>query len=419
MDITYPKEAEEYRTSLRALLESNLPDGWTGIGSLPDAEQKEFLRTWRKVLYDNGLLAVSLPREYGGGGLSDLEQVVLNEELMRLGVPEGTENDTLGIKLLCNTLAVLGTEEQKEYFIPRTLTGEIVWCQGYSEPEAGSDLAGMRTRAVLDGDEWVINGQKTWTSAGSSANWIFAICRTDPTVAKHKGLSFLLVPMDQPGVEVRPILNAAGYTAFNEVFFTDARTAAANVLGEVDGGWHTANTLLGFERGVRATTDAVRFGREVDRLIELARERGLTDDPHIRSELAWCWQRVQTMRFRGYRALTKLLEGGRPGTDGSFSKIYWAEFFQRYTEIGLEILGLEALTPQGQGNNGILVTPHPGTENSSRCWDDVALYARAATIYGGSSQIQRNIIGEQLLGLPREPRLDSGPFQDIGRRKSA
>src|SRR5690606_26504851 len=231
MDITYPKEAEEYRTSLRALLESNLPAGWTGIGSLPDAEQKEFLRTWRKVLYDNGLLAVSLPRETGGGGLSDLDQDALIEELMRLGVPEGTENDTLGIKLLCNTLAVLGTEEQKEYFIPRTLTGEIVWCQGYSEPEAGSDLAGMRTRAVLDGDEWVINGQKTWTSAGSSANWIFAICRTDPTVAKHKGLSFLLVPMDQPGVEVRPILNAAGYTAFNEVFFTDARTAAANVLG--------------------------------------------------------------------------------------------------------------------------------------------------------------------------------------------
>lgn len=419
MDITYPAEAEQYRSEIRALLESNLPEDWRGIGSLPDAEQVEFLKVWRKVLSQNNLLAVSWPKEYGGGGLSDLEQVVLNEELMRLGVPEGTENDSLGLKLLGNTITVLGTDEQKDYFLPRMLSGEHVWCQGYSEPEAGSDLAGMRTRAVLDGDEWVINGQKTWTSAGSNANWIFAIVRTDPTAAKHRGLSFLLVPMDQPGVEVRPIVNAAGYVAFNEVFFTDARTAKANVLGEVNGGWTTANMLLGFERGVRATTDSVRFGREVERMIELARERGLSDDPHIRSELAWCWSRVQTMRFRGYRALTKLLSGGVPGVDGSFSKVIWSEFFQRYTELGMEILGLEALAPTGQGNGGILVTPQPGTENSSNCWTDIALYARAATIYGGSSQVQRNIIGEQLLGLPKEPRLDGGPFQDIGRRKSA
>lgn len=419
MDITYPAEAEVYRAELRALLESNLPENWTGIGSLPDLEQEEFLQSWRKVLSDNNLLAVSWPREYGGGGLSDLEQVVLNEELMRLGVPEGTENDTLGLKLLGNTIIRMGTEEQKSHLLPKMLSGEHVWCQGYSEPDAGSDLAGMRTRAVLEGDEWVINGQKTWTSAGSNANWIFAIVRTDPTVPKHKGLSFLLVPMDQPGVEVRPILNAAGYVAFNEVFFTDARTSVDNVLGGVNGGWTTANTLLGFERGVRATTDAIRFGREVERMIELARQRGLTTDPHIRGELAWCWAQVQTMRFRGYRALTKLLNGGTAGVDGSFSKVIWSEFFQRYSELGMRILGLEALAPTGQGNGGILVTPHPGTENSSQCWVDVALYARAATIYGGSSQVQRNIIGEQLLGLPKEPRLDGGPYQDIGRRQSA
>ncbi|MCF8588949.1 acyl-CoA dehydrogenase family protein [Gordonia sp. HY285] len=419
MDITYPAAAEEYRVQIRTLLESELPDDWQGIGALPFAEQEVFLKNWRKVLSDNGLLAVSWPKEVGGAGLSGIEQVVLNEELMRLGVPDGTENDTLGIKLLGNTIGVLGTDEQKEYFLPRVLSGEHVWCQGYSEPEAGSDLAGMRTRAVRDGDEWVINGQKTWTSQGHSANWIFVIARTDPTVAKHKGLSFLLVPMDQPGVEVRPILNAAGYVAFSEVFFTDARTPVTHVLGEVGGGWKTANTLLGFERGVRATTDAVRFGREVERLIELARERGLTDDPRIRAELAWCWSRVQTMRFRGYRALTKLLNGGSYGVDGSFSKVIWSEFFQRLTEIGMEILGLEALTPSGAGNDGILVTPNPGTDNSSKCWTDIALYARAATIYGGSSQIQRNIIGEQLLGLPKEPRLDGGPFQDIGRRQPA
>ncbi len=419
MDISYPAAAEAYRTEVRALLESELPQDWRGIGALPAAEQEEFLKSWRKVLSDNDLLAVSWPREFGGAGLSSIEQVVLNEELMRLGVPDGTENDTLGIKLLGNTITVLGTDEQKQYFLPRMLSGEHVWCQGYSEPEAGSDLAGMRTRAVLDGDEWVINGQKTWTSQGHNANWIFVIARTDPAVAKHKGLSFLLVPMDQPGVQVRPILNAAGYVAFSEVFFTDARTPASHVLGGVGGGWKTANTLLGFERGVRATTDAVRFGREVERLIELARERGLTTDPRIRAELAWCWSRVQTMRFRGYRALTKLLNGGSYGVDGSFSKVIWSEFFQRLTEVGMEVLGLEALTPTGAGNDGILVTPNPGTANSSRCWTDIALYARAATIYGGSSQIQRNIIGEQLLGLPKEPRLDGGPFQDIGRRRSA
>ena len=419
MDITYPAEAEAYREKIRALLESKLPQGWRGIGALSESEQQDFLDSWRKVLSDNDLLAVSWPEEYGGAGLSSIEQVVLNEELMRLGVPDGTENDTLGIKLLGNTMTVLGTEEQKQYFLPRVLSGEHVWCQGYSEPEAGSDLAGMRTRAVLEGDEWVINGQKTWTSQGHKANWIFVIARTDQTVAKHKGLSFLLVPMDQPGVEVRPIVNAAGYVAFSEVFFTDARTPVSYVLGGENGGWNTANTLLGFERGVRATTDAVRFGREVERLIELARERGLTADPRIRAELAWCWSRVQTMRFRGYRALTKLLNGGSYGVDGSFSKVIWSEFFQRLTEVGMQILGLEVLTPTGGGNDGMLVTPNPGADNSSRCWTDIALYARAATIYGGSSQIQRNIIGEQLLGLPKEPRLDGGPFQDIGRRQSA
>ncbi|UGQ11606.1 acyl-CoA dehydrogenase [Yinghuangia sp. ASG 101] len=419
MDITYPPEAEAYRAGIRAFLTDNLPADWAGMGALHGEEREEFRRAWRRILADNDLLAPSWPKEYGGGGLSHIEQVVLAEELARAGAPEGFENDSLGIKLLGNTLIVFGTEEQKSHFLPRILSGEHVWCQGYSEPEAGSDLAGMRTRAVLDGDHWVLNGQKTWTSSGTDANRMFVIARTDPGAPKHKGLSFLLLPMEQPGVEVRPIVNAAGYDAFNEVFFTDARLPKENVVGEVNGGWLVANTLLGFERGVRVTTDAIRYAGELELLTQLARERGLTKDSHIRAKLSWCHSRVQLIRYRGYRALTSFMQGARPGPDGAISKLVWSEYFQRYTELAVEILGPDALAPSGDGNGAVLVVPESGTENSSRRWVDAMLYARAATIYGGSVQIQRNIIGEQLLGLPKEPRLDSGPFEEIGRLRTA
>lgn len=417
MEISYPAEAEAFRTRIRSFIESNLPEGWAGIGALDEHEQEAFVAQWRQALADNNLLAVSWPVEYGGGGLSDIEQVVLAEELTRAGLPEGTENDTLGIKLLGNTLIALGTAEQKAEFLPKILSGEHVWCQGFSEPEAGSDLAGLRLKAVQDGDEWVVNGQKTWTSSGSSANWIFAIARTDPTVVKHRGLSFLLIPMDQPGVEVRPIVNAAGYTAFNDVYFTDARTKVVNMVGGVGDGWKVANTLLGFERGIRATTDAIRFGREVGELYELAQARGVDDDPFIRRELAWCHARVHAMRARGLRMLTQLLEGTGSPVSGSYSKAIWSQFFQRYTEVATQILGPAALAPRGQGNAGLLTVAHVGTENSSKRWVDEMLYGRAATVYGGSLQIQKNIIGEAAHGLPREPRLDGGAFQDITAAK--
>lgn len=418
MDIVYPPEAEAYRATVRDFLADNLPAGWAGVGALPPDQRETFTTKWRKTLGEHRLLAPSWPTEYGGAGLTQIEQVVLAEELARAGAPEGLENDAIGIKLLGNTMIAVGTAEQKEHFLPRIISGEYVFCQGYSEPEAGSDLAGMRTRAVLDGDEWVVNGQKIWTSGGSNANWMFLLARTDPSLPKHKGLSFLLLPMDQPGVEVRPIVNAAGYTAFDEVFFTDARLPRENVLGGVNGGWRVANALLGFERGVRVTTDAIRFGRELELLTELAAERGLTRQPRIREGLAWCHSRVRLMQFRGYRALTALLQGGTPGPSSAISKVIWSEYFQRYAELALEILGTEVLAPTGDGNGGALIVPEAGTQNSVRRWVDVALYARAATIYGGSVQIQRNIIGEQLLGLPKEPRLDDGPFADISRKAS-
>ena len=412
MDLTYPPEATEYRRKIQDFLAQHLPADWKGVGALPPEERAEFERTWRETLAANRLLAVNWPAEYGGGGLTPVEQVVLAEEFAKAGAPSGSENDVFGIGMLGNTLIVWGSEEQKKHFLPRILSGEDKWCQGYSEPDAGSDLAGLRTRAVLDGDEWVINGQKIWTSAGQFANWIFVLARTDPDAPKHRGISFLLVPMDQPGVEVRPIKNAAGYELFNEVFFTDARTARENVVSEVNNGWTVAMTLLGYERGVAATTDAIRFKGDLDRLLALAKERGVATEPKIREQLAWCYARVEIMRYRGYQVLTRFLKGGRPGPDAAISKIIWSEYFQRYTELALEILGEDAIAPSGVGSDALQV-PDFGTENSPRSWIDAALHARSATIYAGSSQIQRNIIGEQLLGLPKEPRLDSGPFKDI------
>jgi len=405
MDLTYPTAAEEFRRQVQAIIAENVPPGFTGIGALDRSERDEFARRWRQTLAKHNLLAVSWPAAYGGAGLSPIEQVVLSEELARAGLPHGSESDMFGIQLIGNTLTVWGTEEQKRHFLPRILSGEDVWCQGYSEPEAGSDLASLRTRAVAQDGEWVINGSKIWTSAAQFANWIFVLCRTDPDAAKHKGISLLLVPMDQPGVVVRPIVNMLGEAIFNEVFFTDARTTAANIVGPVNNGWTVAMTLLGFERGASATTDAIRFEAGLERLILLARDHDRNSDPHIREQLAWCHCRVEVMRSRGYQALTRFLRGDNPGAEAAVSKIMWSEYFQRETEVAMEILGPEALTPDGRGAHGVIAMPDPGTANSSRAWVESALTARSATIYAGSSQVQRNIIGEQLLGLPKEPRV--------------
>ena len=404
MDIDYPPEAESFRQEIKAFLSETLPADWSGPGALPAGERDELRHQWRKILSDRGLAAVSWPRQYGGGGLSAIEQAVLAEEFARGGAPERDENDMFGIDLLGNAMIALGTEEQKRHFLPRILSGEDRWCQGFSEPEAGSDLASVRTRAVLDGAEWVINGQKIWTSAGPTANWIFVLARTDPEAPKHKGLSMLLVPVDQPGVVVRPIVNAAGHQSFSEVFFTDARARAADVLGGVGGGWAAAMTVLGFERGSQITTAAIEFGRGLDRLRALATERGKHTDPLVRDGLAWCYSRVQILRYQGYRGLTRLLNGQPPGVEAGVNKVLWSEYFRRYTELAVEILGLDALCTDGPGNGGALIMPVAGTPNSPSAWLDELVYARAATIYAGSSQIQRNVIGEQLLGLPKEPR---------------
>jgi hypothetical protein len=413
MDPTYSPEAEAYRATISDFLDANLPEGWKGLGSLPAEEAWAFVDRWRKTLHENGLLAASWPSAYGGGGLSALEQVVMAEEFYRAGVPTGTGNDTFGIQMVGNTLLQWGTEEQKSHFLPRILSGEDVWCQGYSEPGAGSDLSNVGCRAELDGDEWVLNGQKVWTSAGHLANWIFVLARTDPDVPKHKGISFLLVPMDQPGVEVRPIKMMTGDSEFNEVFLTDARCPRDNVVGGVGNGWPVAMTLLGYERGEAAATFPIMFRSELDRLLVLADERGRAGDPLIRQRLAAAYIRVEIMRFLGMRTLTKYLAGGQPGPDSSIFKLYWSEHHKVVSELAVDILGAEAMIPTGRWPMTSFQADQPGAPNDSASWVGTFMVARAGTIYAGTSQVQRNIIGEMVLGLPKEPGAPRGTWREL------
>jgi len=414
MDPTYPAESQNYRDEIKQFLDDNLPADWAGIGALTPEAQVEFITEWRKVLYANKMLAFSWPTEYGGPGLSSLESVIVAEEFSKRGVPLGGPNDVFGIQMVGNTIIHWGTEEQKKHFLPRILSGEDVWCQGYSEPGSGSDLANLGARAVLDGDEWILNGQKIWTSAGHLANWIFVLTRTDADSPKHKGISFMLCPMDQPGVEVRPIEMISGESEFNEVFFTDARVPKENVIGEVNGGWAVAMTLLGFERGEAAATMPIQYRAELDRLTELAEMAGASKDPLIRQRLAWCHQKVEIMRYLGMRTLSKFLQGGSPGPDAAITKLYWSEYHLKVTELAIDILGADAMAPTGQAPSNAFGADDPGAPaDNVRSWTDTFLTARAGTIYAGTSQVQRNIIGEMVLGLPKEPKADAGSWKDV------
>ncbi len=400
---TYGADAEAYRDQVRAFLGQHLPAGWHGTGSLEGDQLTAFVASWRTTLYEAGYLAPGWPVEYGGAGLSPLEQVIIAEEFAKAGVPTGGSNDAFGIHMLGNTLLMWGTEEQKRHHLPRILSGEDTWCQGYSEPDAGSDLGGLALRATRDGDQWVLNGQKIWTSAGHLADHIFTLARTDPEAPKHKGISFLLVDMRQPGIEVRPITMISGEQDFNEVFYTDVLCPVDDVVGGPNNGWAVAMSLLGYERGSAAATLPIRFRMELDRLVELARERGVADDALIRGRIAWCYSKVEIMRYLGLRTLTRFVAGHHPGPDGAITKLYWSEYHTAVTELAVDILGPEALVPHGRKPSSAFQTDDAGAPNSSQSWVDTFLHARAGTIYAGSSQIQRNILGEMVLGLPKEP----------------
>jgi len=412
VDISYPAEAESFRAEVRTVLAEELPPGWPGVGAIAGRQDAErFAAQWRQTLYRRGLLGITWPPEYGGRGLSRLHQVVLMEEVARAGVPFGEHTDLFGIKMLGSTLLRWGTPEQKRRFLPRILSGEDRWCQGFSEPGAGSDLASLATRATLikgDGEvaggEWVIDGQKVWTSVAHRASWIFLLARTDPQARGHRGISFLLCPLDQPGIEIRPIRQLTGDSDFNEVFFTGARTPADLVVGPPGEGWQVAMTLLGHERGEEAATNPILFRAELDRLLALATERGRDRDPLIRQRLAWCYARVEIMRYLGYRILTQVHNGAEVGAAASVAKLFWSEYHVAATELALDIQGLDGLVPAGRGPLRAVRTDDPGAPNSSGSWLGAFLNARAGTIYAGTSEVQRNILAETVLGLPKERR---------------
>lgn len=405
MDTSYPAEAERFRAEVREVLEQELPPGWRGLGAIPDARAtRDFVRSWRRTMHRRGLLGLAWPTEYGGRGLSTLHQVVLVEELTRAGLPFGEQpQDATGLKMLGNTLLRYGTPEQKSAILPGLLDGTQRWCQGFSEPGAGSDLASVTTRARREGPDWIVDGQKIWTSAADTSTGIFALVRTDPAAPKHRGLSFLLIPLDQPGVEVRPIRHATGGTDFCEVFFSGARTAHDMIVGEPGQGWQVAKTLLTFERGEEAATNPILFRAELDRLAELARHRGRTADPVVRQRLARAHVRVEVMRFLGYRILSDVLAGGELGHASSVSKLYWSEYHREVTQLALDLQGLDGLVPQGKAPSRPMRADDPGADPlSSESWWQVSLNARAGTIYAGTSEVQRTILAEQALGLPRE-----------------
>jgi alkylation response protein AidB-like acyl-CoA dehydrogenase len=403
--MSYPAEAESFRAEVRTVLAQELPAGWPGLGAIAgrgDAER--FAARWRQVLYRRGLLGITWPAEHGGRGLSRLHQVVLMEELARAGVPFGEHTDLFGVKMLGSTLLRWGTAEQRRRFLPRILSGEDRWCQGFSEPGAGSDLASLTTRARLDGADWVIDGQKVWTSVAHRANWIFLLARTDPQARGHRGISFLLCPLEAPGIEIRPIRQLTGDSDFNEVFFTGARTPADLVVGAPGEGWQVAMTLLEHERGEEAATNPILFRAELDRLLALAAEHGRDHDPLIRQRLAWCYARVEIMRYLGYRILTQVLNGSELGAAASVAKLYWSGYHVAATELALDIQGLDGLVPEGRGPLRAVRTDDPGAPNSSGSWLGAFLNARAGTIYAGTSEVQRNILAETVLGLPKERR---------------
>ena len=393
MDLHFTAEDEAFRREVREWLGDHLVGEFVELGGRggPGDEHEGFevRLAWERLLGRCGWTGIGWPKEHGGRGATLTQQVIFNEEYVRANAP--VRVGIIGETLLGPTLIAFGTPDQQRRFLPPILAGEELWCQGYSEPGAGSDLANVATRAVLDGDEWVLTGQKVWTSLAHWADWCFVVCRTDPEAPKHRGISYLLCPMRQAGIEVRPIVQLTGTSEFNEVFFDGARTAREHVVGEVHGGWKVALGTLAFERGVATLSQQLAFERELAGVLDRARANGANTDPVVRQRLARAWIGLRIMRFNALRTLTSMNESAAPGPEASIAKLYWSSWHRALGELGIDVLG-----PEGT------VVPGPGYELSDP--QRLFLFTRADTIYGGSNQIQRNIIGERVLGLPAEPR---------------
>ncbi|MER2134421.1 MAG: acyl-CoA dehydrogenase family protein [Arthrobacter sp.] len=388
MDLNYAAEDEEFRREVRDWLESNLSGRFAHLrgmgGSGREHEAFEERLEWNRHLAAHGWSCVGWPVEHGGRGLSLLQQVIFHEEYARADAPARVNH--FGEELIGPTLIAFGTPEQQARFLPKIVAVEELWCQGYSEPGAGSDLANVATKARLEDGRWVIDGQKVWTSLAHHADWCFVIARTGTGERKHQGLSYLLVPMNQDGVEVRPILQLTGTSEFNEVFFDGAKTEADLVVGEPGAGWSVAMGTLGFERGVSTLAQQIAFQRELDAVVELARSNGAIDDPLIQDRLVSAHMGLDMLRLHGLRTLS-----GEQGIEASITKLLWAPWHRSLGELAMEVAGANALTVAAEPYN-------------LDALQTLFLFSRADTLYGGSDEIQRNVIAERVLGLPKEAR---------------
>jgi alkylation response protein AidB-like acyl-CoA dehydrogenase len=393
MDLNLNAEEREFRDELRVWLEANVPKDWAEWREKPLEESFSYLRAWQRKLHEGRWAAVSWPKEYGGRSATLMQQAIFWEEMARVEAPSMA--NALGLGLIGPTIIAFGTEAQKKRFIPKILSAEEIWCQGFSEPNAGSDLASLQTEARLEGDHYVVNGQKVWTSYGWVADWCELVVRTDPSVPKHKGLTVLLVDMKSPGVEVRPLRQMTGESEFNELFFRDVRVPAENVLGKVNDGWNVAISTLMFERGSYGARLHLLFKRNIDRLIDLSRTFQRNGQPAcrdalVRQKLAQCYAEIEIMRLNQLRAFSRITSTGVPGPEGSIQKIFWSELNQRLQQIAQEIFG-----PFGQ----LVAGDSRAVDNG--IWSYGYLRTRGNTIEAGTSEVQRNIIGHFVLGLPR------------------
>ena len=391
MELRFSAEDEAFRSEVAEWMEDALSGEFAVVrgrgGPGDESALIEERKAWEKKLGASGWIGIAWPKELGGRGLSLTQQVIFYEEYARAAGPGRIGHMSEG--LFAPTLIAYGTDEQKQRFLPPILKGEEIWCQGYSEPNAGSDLANVQTRARLEGNEWVIDGQKVWTSWAEWADWCFVICRTDPESQRHKGLSYLLVPMHQAGVEAHPIIQITGDAEFFEVFFDAARTPKENIVGEPGDGWKVAMATLSFERGASTLGQQMGFRRELETIIEVARTNGKWDDPIIRHRIADAWMGLEIQRYNALRTLSDT--GDAAGRAAMITKLYWATWHRDLGKLAMDVLGPEAEIADG--------APYQLT-----ALQRMYLFTRSDTLYAGSNEIQRNIISERALGMPREPR---------------
>jgi alkylation response protein AidB-like acyl-CoA dehydrogenase len=391
MNFEFSESEEAFRKEVRAWLERNLPEDLKGkafAASRADVEEVRRLRAWQKTMAEAGYVGMDWPREFGGRGAPITEMVILYQEMARAESPQIVNRG--GVSMLGPTLMKLGTPAQQQRHLRKILTAEELWCQGFSEPNAGSDLANLQTRAVLDGDDFIVNGQKVWTSMGHVADWCFLLVRTDPSAAKHKGISFLLVDMKTPGITLRPLRQITGEAEFNETFFDNVRVPKENLVGKLHEGWSVAITTLSYERDLLTFIRHISLRNALHRLVKLTQSRGRNTDPVVRQKIAELWIGEQALQLNGYRSLTKILRGGAPGPEGSTSKLFWSWLDQELALAATQVIG-----PYSQIAEGAWA-PDDGQ------WQFYELLARGSGIRAGTTEILKNILGERVLGLPKD-----------------